>query len=36
MVLVADEGRDDAVLVDLTDVGAVGDEHLAVDADGDA
>ena len=36
VVLVADEGRDDAVLVDLTDVGAVGDEHLAVDANGDA
>ena len=36
VVLVADERRDDAVLVDLADVGAVGDEDLTVDADGDA
>ena len=36
VVLVADERRDDAVLVHLTDVCAVGDEDLAVDADCDA
>ena len=31
VVLVADEGRDDPVLVHLTNVGTVGDEHFAVD-----
>ena len=30
VVLVADEGCDDPVLVDLTNVGTVGDEHFAV------
>ena len=34
--LISDEGGDDAVLVDLSDVRAVGDEHLAVDPNGDS
>ncbi len=34
--LISDEGGDDAVLVNLSDVRAVGDEHLAVDPNGDS
>ena len=34
--LISNEGGDDAVLVDLSDVRAVGDEHLAVNPNGDS
>ncbi len=36
VVLVADEGGDDAVLVDLADVSSVGDEHFSVNSNSDS